>query len=134
MSRGKGKPFTSETARKAGQKSRRAPSIPDLAKVQDLRAADLRKLITIYMNKSKDELQELMKDGSLPGLQLVIIRQVLQAIQKGDFGGIDLMLQRVLGKVPNQNINENHDMSEKEKALDEIPAERLISLVRAGGD
>lgn len=124
--------FTSEQARAAGRKSRKNPSLDSLKDVQDIRSADVRKMISMYMGKSVSELKLLAQDESISGIQAVIIRQVLVAIEKGDFGGLDQMLARVLGKVPNQNINENIDKTARDEALDKVPREKIIELVKAG--
>lgn len=122
--------FTSEKARAAGRKSRKNPSIESLKQVEDIRAADLRKMISMCMQKSTAELEELAQDKSLPGIQAVIVRTILVAFQKGDFSSVENMLQRVLGKVPNQNINENIDKTERDDLLDQVDRDKIVEIVR----
>ena len=121
--------FTSEQARAAGRKSKKSPSLDRLKDVVDLKGADLRKMISLHMKKSTKELEELALDKSLPAIESVIIKTVLQAFEKGDFSKLEDMLARSMGKVPNQNINENIDKTERNKALDEIPKADLIAIM-----
>ncbi len=129
-----GHKWNAETASKAGKKSKRKPNLPELSDVRELTARDIKRLVSQYMEKSLGELEELVKDKSLSGLQGVIIRQILVAFQKGDFSGVETMLCRVLGKVPNINHNENRNIEETDRALDKVPREKIVELVKAADD
>lgn len=90
-----------ERARMAGQKSKKALP-PDLKEARLENAAQFETLIYKYFHLSGDELKVKMADKTLPSIDLVVIRILAMAIEKGDFARLNFLLERTIGKVKDQ--------------------------------
>lgn len=102
MARGKATPASFKPgdprASLAGQKSSRA--LPaDLKDARLQNAAVFESTIYKYMNSPLEILKEILKDPATPSRDLVVIRILVLAIEKGDHARLNFLLERTIGKV-----------------------------------
>lgn len=82
----------------AGKKSSRALP-PDLKEARLQNAAVFESTIYKYMNSPLEILKEILKDPATPSRDLVVIRILVLAIEKGDHARLNFLLERTIGKV-----------------------------------
>lgn len=82
----------------AGQKSSRAIP-PDLKEARMVNANKFEHVIYQYMGSTIDVLRAKLKDETTPAMDLVVIRILVLAIEKGDHARLNFLLERTIGKV-----------------------------------
>lgn len=65
-----------------------------------------RKLINLAFTSNVEELATIAKSKKKPAIEVAIARSFLTAIQKGDYGVIERIAERIVGKVPDKIIFE----------------------------
>jgi len=88
----------SKEASLAGKKSSRALP-PELKELRQHRQSELELSIYKYINMSLDELKAEYTQTGKPAIDLLVIKCMTKAIEKGDFSWIEPMLARSIGKV-----------------------------------
>lgn len=103
------------------------PALPDDVKQGlQLTRAVLIERINKYLTLPLDELSIVAKDQSLPAVDHVVIRIIINAIQKGDTVRMEFLLDRLIGKVVQRIETIDHtprdvvDINEKHKQLAEL--------------
>ena len=89
-----------ERARLAGKKSSRALP-PDLKDARAIRAVEFESIIYKYMDKTPEQIQEILKQkNATPTKELIILKLVSLALEHGDLSRLNFLLERTIGKVP----------------------------------
>jgi len=90
-----------ERASLAGRKSRKSP--PELKEARLQNASQFESTIYLYMNAPIEKLKEILKDPTTPARDLVVIRILVLAIEKGDHARLNFLLERTIGKVADKH-------------------------------
>lgn len=105
------------------------PSLPpELKAIKSLSQIECCKLVSKYARMSKLEVEECLLNPSIPAIELAIASIFIQAIKKGDFFRLGFLLDRAIGKVPEQMPSEDDD--EQLNALRSLPMRELLTLVQ----
>lgn len=75
------------------------------------------------------QLQEVIQNQKSTMVEIMIAAIMARAAKDGDYNRFEFLLQRSYGKVPNENVNINHDYKEE---FDQIPRENILELLRQG--
>ena len=76
------------------------PKIPDHLRTVDLFSPqELKYLISQYFRKTKQELYEAITGADTPAFEQVLAATLTIAAKRGDFSGVDRLLDRLVGKV-----------------------------------
>lgn len=67
--------------------------------VKDMNRQEVEKLITKYMKMSRPKLAKVAKKLNTPTIDLMIIKIITTAINKGDYTRFSFLLDRTIGKV-----------------------------------
>lgn len=91
----------------------------------------LQKMLNQYLFYTKEEIENEISRSDLPALNLICLRIIIKAVNMGDPGRINLILDRTIGKVPlnvnatvSQNINEQIIQRAKEYKAKKIELRR----------
>jgi hypothetical protein len=94
------------------------------SRLKKLTVETYREVIQMVVNGDVEALQMIIKDPTQPAIKVAVATSFATAIKKGDFQTIELILSRLIGKVPdviltkNENVNVNLEPNkEKVKAL-----------------
>ena len=93
------KKFTSETGRRAGQKSSRALP-PDIKSAREAFVYDVEEAMYKYLSYTKEDIVKATRSVKTKALDLAILSIIHKAIVHGDTQRLDFLLNRTIGKVP----------------------------------
>ncbi len=106
----------------AGKKSSRA--LPeDLKKARSHNATLIEQTIYKYLDCTFPELKRIIEDSNTPARDAVIIKILMVAISKGDQARLGFILDRTIGKVP-ENLNVNAARSLHEQLVESIEEDK----------
>lgn len=90
-----------QTSFTKGNKAAAGKSLPeDIKKAKALNQVELERILNKYLYDSKAyDLDEVLQDPNAKPIDQVIVRIILEAIEKGDPVRLDFLLQRLIGKV-----------------------------------
>lgn len=81
------------------------PKLPEeIKKAATLTATEFVAIASRFTKLTPNELQEELKTGLLTNLEHVVATVIRRAIIDGDYKAFDLMLSRIIGKIPD-NLN-----------------------------
>jgi hypothetical protein len=80
------------------------------------------------LDASEEDIDAILKDRTKPALQKAVASVIKACIVNGDYLRLEMLLNRTIGKVKDESIIEtkNHD-----EALDKVPREKIVALLRA---
>ena len=78
--------------------------------------------------KTRDELQAILDEDSAPVLKVMVAKTMLEAARTGDYGRIEFLLNRAVGKVRDEAIVEQVRGNNRE-ILRGVPTVQLLRLV-----
>jgi hypothetical protein len=106
------------------------PKIPDHLKKSKV-IPNIKEIIAHMMAMNKEEFEAYAENP--PTMLEAVLAKTLQESQRtGDTTKFNLLLERMVGKVP--NVNQNEDITERRKELEEVPREQISALLRAVGN
>jgi len=120
--RGNGFDKDPKRASLAGKKSSRAVPI-DLVEARRENASVFESTIYKYMHSPIEVLRNVLKDPSTPARDLVVIRILVLAIEKGDHARLNFLLERTIGKVVDRH--EIVAKSTHEQVVEAIELEKI---------
>jgi hypothetical protein len=89
--------------------------------LQKLTIETYREVIELVLTGNVDALRDMVKDPKTPAIQVGIATSFMNAIKRGDYGIIERIAERIIGKIPEQlNVNNNTNMN-----LNVLDEERL---------
>ena len=91
-------------------------------KVKEMNRIEVEKLITKYMKMSRTGLAKVAKDLKTPTIDLMIIKIITTAINKGDYTRFSFLLDRTIGKVKESVDVTNSDGSMKGSIVVTLPS------------
>lgn len=98
--------------------------------VKKLTADDLRRMITRHFNMTFPELSAIAENPESTALELSIASCLNKAIQTGDFAKVTLLIERVIGRVPDlKRIEDPKD--EYYDELSKVPPGELVAYLRS---
>lgn len=81
-----------------------------------------------YINSTVDELQDKFRDPSTPALDLILIKVLIDAANKGDIGKLNFFLERLIGK-----ITERVDITTKGDSFNNLENLSIADLEKLRG-
>lgn len=75
------------------------PLPPDVKKARKLNAAEFTRVATEYLYFTKDELKKKATDPATPIIELLVGSIVAKAVEHGDSTRLEMLLNRLIGKV-----------------------------------
>jgi hypothetical protein len=105
----------------AGKKSSRALP-PELKSARTQNALEFEALIYKYMNAPLSELKKIMLQPATPAKDLIVIKILALAIEKGDHARLGFLLERTIGKVPQEHVISTKSVHEQ--VMDELEADK----------
>ncbi len=79
------------------------PKVPkELVSFAPFTADTLKRSVTKTMDKTMEEIEGIAKDKQTKGLEAMIASVIVQAVNKGDYAGLDFLMNRTIGKVKEQ--------------------------------
>jgi hypothetical protein len=107
----------------SGNPKGKLPDPPEVKGIKELTRHNLMIILNKYMYKSRDELKELLKDGSVIVIEAMVIRLMVEVMSKADNRTFEMLVERIVGKTPvvvqQHNFDETKDKGavESEKLL-----------------
>lgn len=99
----------------------RPPLPPEVKEARKLTAAELIRELTRRLRNNKGELEALIDNPETPMLTVIVCRVIKQAGDNGNIPSIELVLNRILGKVPDKvEIDGNDDSESKPLTREEL--------------
>lgn len=90
----------------SGNPHGRPPLNPIQKALKNLTIATYREVIEVVMTGNIDNLKAMIIDPNTPALQVGIARSFIKAIDAGDYGVIERIAERIVGKIPDElNLN-----------------------------
>lgn len=86
------------------------------------------RLVSKYARMPLQDIQEAGKDPKTPALEVLIAATLLKSIQTGDYYRFSLLMERVIGRVPNQDRTDEE--TEARKELQKLTDQELIRIVK----
>jgi len=77
--------------------------------MRKLTATHFNKVANKYVLSTVAQLEAKFRDVKTPALDLILIKILIEAADKGDIGKINFFLERLIGKVPDKIIDETED-------------------------
>lgn len=109
------------------------PRNPVLNVLRKATKQQFRRIIRAVVKGNVDYLEMLATSKTHSVLEVAIAASLIKAIQRGDYGTIEHILQRIVGKIPdelvvrsrnvNANLNSNIEHAKVKAALEEIEKE-----------
>lgn len=126
-----GKNFEKGNIAGVGHGRPKAP--PDIPKVKALTNTELQAIINAYMAMDEAELKVLVETPGTPMIRVIIANLILKASQ-GDHFKLEFMLNRLIGKVPDQpkDVNLNFNMLPKADVIE--VGKQAVAYLEAGDD
>jgi len=82
--------------------------------------------------KNRIELQAVIDDQKSTMIEIMVASVMVKAAKEGDYARVQFLLDRAVGKVPNENINENLNANiDKDQLIDRVPVETVIEMVKS---
>lgn len=82
----------------SGNPSGRPKLSAELALIKKLSREEVNAIFAKYARMSKEQMQEALKDSSLPSLELWICSGIINGIRNGDWYNLNIMFDRIFGK------------------------------------
>jgi len=74
-----------------------------------------RKVIEAVLTGNMDNLKDIITDPNTPAIQVGVARAFVKAIEAGDYGVIERIAERIVGKIPDElnvrSVNQNANMN-----------------------
>lgn len=90
----------------SGNPGGRAKEDPQVTMVKNLTKSELAEMGSLLLKGNKTELEKIIKDPGSSMLKIAVASVISKAINKGDMHSLDILLNRLIGKVKDQ-----HDFS-----------------------
>ena len=105
----------------------------DILKVRPLTNVEFQAILNSYLTMDKDELKALAEAPGTPMLRVIMANLILSA-GKGDQFRLEFMLNRLIGKVPDQpkDVNLNFNMLPKDQVIE--VGKQAVAFLEAGDD
>ena len=78
------------------------PPNPIKKAIKDLTVASLRHIIVVTLSGNIEELQTIERNPNSTVLEVGLCRAILKAIARGDWNTIELIISRIVGKIPDK--------------------------------
>lgn len=103
---------------------------PAIKALKNLTVDSYRKVIETVLTEDIRALKSMAEDETLPAVQVGVARAFLKAIKNGDYGIIERIAERIVGKIPDVvNVNQNTNMNATvAQVSDEVLRERIAKL------
>ncbi len=119
-------PYKFKKGQSGNPLGRRANPIPNALK--NLTLQQYRRIIKAVVKGNYDEIVRIIEDPKTSGLELGLAKCFKIAIDRGDYDTIEKMLQRIVGKIPDEvNVNSrNLTVTAKLKKVNEARVEAVV--------
>lgn len=104
----RGRPFKKGQVTNPGGRPPLPPEV--LAQIKTIKSINkpiIELMLNRYCTMSVNHLEQLQGDKSIPAMDQMIIRVILHTINNGDVTRLTFLLDRLIGKVPDQVISTN---------------------------
>ncbi len=101
--------------------------------IRDAKRVTSEKFIALtskYLNATKLELADALKEDALPYLDRIVINVIQRAADGADLVRLDMLLNRIIGKVPDKIESENLHIIEQVKALGDLSDKELSARAK----
>jgi hypothetical protein len=102
---------------------------PELAKIKCMSPEQFGRLFTKYAAMCRMELETVVDDPATPMIDLTIAAAMVAAAKYGEFGKIQWMIERVIGKSGSIPLAESEEMKEQ-KTLAKLSDQELLDLTK----
>jgi hypothetical protein len=129
--RGAGKPW------KKGQSGNPKGAPVRWSEISRIREESARAVLTLfnkYLNFTKDELNNVLRDPNSTMLELCSASVIAKIALTADQQRFDFILNRLIGKAPDININQTKLTNDIDDDLIDIPREALYSIINTAKD
>lgn len=111
------------------------PKLPEhLRFIQSFSGHEVEKIFAKYLRMTKDELQEIVRKDETPMIDLCVAQLIAQAAIHADVARFTMILDRTIGRVPNEPMPETNDVINelREKTNQELidEAQRYIEMLK----
>jgi Family of unknown function (DUF5681) len=98
--------------------------------LRNLTVETYRTVVEIVLTGDIVALKEMAANESIPAIQVGVARAFLKAIKDGDYGIIERIAERIVGKIPDVvHVNQNTNMTATvAQVTDEVLKERIAKL------
>lgn len=118
---------------KSGNPNGRPKLSKEARELRDLTLESYREVIKIVFSGNIDDLKAIVTDPTAQVVRVAIATSVLTAIKKGDYGVIERIAERVIGKIPDVlNVNSKNFNADISAAVD--PAKLKAALDKLEAD
>lgn len=109
----------------SGNPKGRRPLPPDLKNVSPYTAGEISRVISKYGRLTKDAIYEVMSNPATPVMDLSICKMFEKSLEDGDYGRLNFLLDRCIGKAP---VSEPLELEDND--LTNLPTSELLQLIK----
>ena len=109
------------------------PRLPeDIKTIRELTQAEFTRVSNKYLQMSSEEIEAIVKEPSTPMLELMVASIISKAVIYGDQNRLNLLLDRLIGKVPIPVARSaDPQILEKLKDLESKTDEELLAMIKS---
>jgi len=105
----------------------RPKDAPEVKGIKELTRHNLMIILNKYMYRSRDELKEALKDGSIIAIEAMVIRLMVEVMSKADNRTFEMLVERIVGKTP--VVVQQHNFDETKDKGAEASEKLLLKIL-----